>query len=522
MLAAALLVVVGLLGGAGADIEFQSFGNGQLSPFRTLESLVRALQKDVSDIRKEVHTRMDTMKYELTCEIRNLKEALTKEREESDGKVDEVALHMGDVKKKVKRGLRRVGAQNDDIKGELRSQKAELFAVRNSVYDAREEVLDKGNLILRKVNATNATMVCHITDLRAKLYKINNNLAFISDEHKKMMEVVSSLYGRKGVKKTMGAGPLPGAGDAETGGECNDRLLPGCSYTPLDTHEMGLDAANKTFLNESLTGIQRLGGQSGPTDSDRAGKTWDSEDISPDETQFPTMPEDCNDDKRKYLEYPPMPRDCKDVFDLGFMEDGVYRIQPPGLSSREVHCDHHTAGGGWTVMVARRKMPRHISFNRSLHEYEVGFGDPAKEYWIGLKGLHALTSGRPHQLRADMDDWEGNTAWASYSFFAVSGEEDKYRLKVSGYTGTAGDSLRHSHLQMFSTVDSDNDQENWGSCSRGRGGGGWWWGRCACTQPTGQYRRGRYQGPERGITWWHWKDSNYSLKALVLKFRPLE
>lgn len=61
-----------------------------------------------------------------------------------------------------------------------------------------------------------------------------------------------------------------------------------------------------------------------------------------------------------------------------------------------------------------------------------------------------------------------------------------------------------------------------GSCARGRGGGGWWWGRCACTQPTGQYRRGRYQGPERGVTWWHWKDSNYSLKTLILKFRPLE
>ena len=388
MLAVALLVVVGLLGTTKADIQFQTFGTGQSSPLRNLEILIRSLQKEVMDIRKEVHTRMDTMKYELTCEIRNLKDALTKEREETNGKVDEMALQMGDMKKKVKRGLRRVGAQNDDIKGELRSQKAELFAVRNSVYDAREEVLDKGNLIMRKVNATNGTVVCHITDLRSKLYKINNNLAFISDEHKKMMEVVSSLYGRNGAKN-LGATPMPGTGgaggtgSAETGGECNERLLPGCSYTPLDTHELGLDAVNKTFLNDSLAGIHRVGSLGGVADSDRGEKTWESEDISPDETLFPTMPEDCNDDKRKYLEYPPMPRDCKDVFDLGFMEDGVYRIQPPGLSSREVYCDHHTAGGGWTVMVARRKLPRHISFNRSWHEYEVGFGDPGKEYWLG-------------------------------------------------------------------------------------------------------------------------------------------
>ncbi|XP_071550124.1 angiopoietin-2-like isoform X2 [Panulirus ornatus] len=495
---ALVLALLAFVPGLGACVQFQTFSNTPSSPMDNLEHLVRLLQKEVTDIRKEVHTRMDTMKYELTCEIRNIKEALTKEREEMSAKVDQVALEMTDFKKKLKRGLRRVGTQNDDIKGELRSQKAELFAVRNSVYDAREEVLDKGNLILRKVNATNGTLVCHVSDLRNKLYKINNNLAFISEEHKKMMDVVSRRFSQ------------PRTYNSEDYGE---RLLPGCTYTPLDTHELGLDALNRTYLNDSLPGLPR------GVDGD---KTWGSEDISPEDTLLPTMPEDCNDDRKKYLEYPPMPRDCKDVFDLGFMEDGVYRIQPPGLSSREVFCDHHTAGGGWTVMVARRKLPRHISFNRSWHEYEVGFGEPNKEYWIGLKALHALTSGRPHQLRADMEDWEGNTAWASYSFFAVAGPEDKYRLRISGYTGTAGDSMRHSHLQMFSTVDQDNDQENWGSCARGRGGGGWWWGRCACTQPTGQYRRGRYQGPERGITWWHWKDSNYSLKTLLIKIRPLE
>ncbi|XP_042204794.1 angiopoietin-related protein 1-like isoform X1 [Homarus americanus] len=507
---AAILLPLAL--GYDSNHQFQTFDNGALSPMGNLESLVKSLQKEVTDIRKEVHTRMDTMKYELTCEIRNMKEALSKEREEMSAKVDHVALEMTDFKKKLKRGLRRVGTQNDDIKGELRSQKAELFAVRNSVYDAREEVLDKGNLILRKVNATNGTLVCHLSDLRTKLYKINNNLAFISDEHKKMMDVMTHRFGQ------------PKKYSSE---DYNDRLLPGCTYTPLDTHELGLDALNKSFVNETLPkGVSGL-------DADRPDRpTSPSEDLMPPEvTLLPTMPEDCNDDKRKYLEYPPMPRDCKDVFDLGFMENGVYRIQPPGLSSREVYCDHHTAGGGWTVMVARRKQPRHISFNRSWHEYEVGFGDPSKEYWIGLKGLHALTSGRPHQLRGDMEDWEGNTAWAAYTFFAVSGEEDKYRLRIAGYTGTAGDSMRHSHHQMFSTVDQDNDQENsggdgvspaGGSCARGRGGGGWWWGRCACTQPTGQYRRGRYQGPERGITWWHWKDSNYSLKTLLLKIRPLE
>ena len=47
-----------------------------------------------------------------------------------------------------------------------------------------------------------------------------------------------------------------------------------------------------------------------------------------------------------------------------------------------------------------------------------------------------------------------------FDHFSVSGQEDHYRLRVSGYAGSAGDSMRHSHLQMFSTVDKDNDQED--------------------------------------------------------------
>ena len=106
------------------------------------------------------------------------------------------------------------------------------------------------------------------------------------------------------------------------------------------------------------------------------------------------------------------------------------------MGTREVLCDHKTAGGGWTVIVARRKVPRHISFNRTWHEYEEGFGEPTREFWIGkkwffyqlffltpnipssgLKTLNALTREHAHQLRADMEDWEESQAWAAYNYF---------------------------------------------------------------------------------------------------------
>ena len=37
---------------------------------------------------------------------------------------------------------------------------------------------------------------------------------------------------------------------------------------------------------------------------------------------------------------------------------------------------------------------------------------------VGLEAMHSLTRGRPHAMRADLEDWEGNKAWATYSFFS--------------------------------------------------------------------------------------------------------
>ena len=38
----------------------------------------------------------------------------------------------------------------------------------------------------------------------------------------------------------------------------------------------------------------------------------------------------------------------------------------------------------------------------------------------------------------ELEDWEGNKTFAQYDYFKVGGYEDKYRLAVAGYSGTAG------------------------------------------------------------------------------------
>nr|KAG5700505.1 hypothetical protein BaRGS_013992 [Batillaria attramentaria] len=41
-------------------------------------------------------------------------------------------------------------------------------------------------------------------------------------------------------------------------------------------------------------------------------------------------------------------------------------------------------------------------------------------------------------LRVDLEAFDGDTAYAVYSHFNISGPEDNYRLHVSDYNGTAG------------------------------------------------------------------------------------
>ena len=354
---------------------------GTSSPLDAMNILLRELRREVGDIKKDLRSRMEVIKYELSCEIKNLKDELIKERDDGtdqDPGAEDPEAH----KKHLKRGFRKIVEQGDEIKNELRSQKAELYAVRNSVYDSREDIIGKGNHILKKLQTGNESLTCHMIDIRKKLMKVNGNLAVIMQKQDRMLDAIQS---RAHVRDFM---PLPPretfqrytttTAEVETVEHELKRTLPGCTINPLETQEtletFGIGHHN---ISKGIEGYNE--NKDGTTEASPRGKTP----ITLNKL-FPKATENCNDaDKKTFLEYPPMPRDCRDVFELGFMETGVYRIQPPGLSSREVFCDHDNQEGGWTVFVARRKSSRHISFNRTWHEYEVGFGEPSNEYWLG-------------------------------------------------------------------------------------------------------------------------------------------
>ncbi|XP_053197000.1 microfibril-associated glycoprotein 4-like [Scomber japonicus] len=177
-------------------------------------------------------------------------------------------------------------------------------------------------------------------------------------------------------------------------------------------------------------------------------------------------------------------------------------------------------GGGWTVF--QRRMDGSVNFYRPWDQYKMGFGKAAGEYWLGLDNLFRLTNSRRNELRVDMEDFSGNKAFARYSSFSIDPESHGYRLHVSGFTdGGAGDALSYHNGQKFTTFDKDQDSHS-GNCASLQLGAFWYVG-CSNTNPNGVYRWGYDDAVYRvGVEWLHWKGSNYSLKAISMKIRPVQ
>jgi len=147
-------------------------------------------------------------------------------------------------------------------------------------------------------------------------------------------------------------------------------------------------------------------------------------------------------------------------------------------------------------------------FARDLGDYVSGFGDPSKEFWLGLDKLVSLTS-EGAELLVELETFEGHKIQAKYSGFQVSGPE--FRLYVSGYSGNAGNALRIDNGMAFSARDSDRDQWE-GDCSMTRGGGGWWYNGCGLANLNGR-NLGAGENSYNGILWFFFANDNRTFKS---------
>nr|ABR23368.1 fibrinogen domain-containing salivary secreted protein [Ornithodoros parkeri] len=135
------------------------------------------------------------------------------------------------------------------------------------------------------------------------------------------------------------------------------------------------------------------------------------------------------------------PRHCADLYISGQNHSGVFNIFPYENSTVAVatYCDMESDGGGWTVFQRRGQFGNPVyDFYRDWEAYKNGFGDPAKEFWLGNQLIHVMTSNKTTSLRIVLTNRTGETFTADYALFNIAGEDEQYKLTVSGYKGPKG------------------------------------------------------------------------------------
>ncbi|XP_051728391.1 tenascin-X isoform X7 [Ctenopharyngodon idella] len=210
----------------------------------------------------------------------------------------------------------------------------------------------------------------------------------------------------------------------------------------------------------------------------------------------------------------PFPTDCSQEQQNGVLESGILELFPQGREGKPVmvYCDMETDGGGW--MVFQRRKDGKTNFFRNWREYSSGFGALDGEFWLGNELLHNFTKMSPMTLRIDLRAGD-ESVYARYSSFSVENAKKHYTIRVSGYSGTAGDSMSYHDGRPFSTRDRD-PQPFITRCAMSYRGG-WWYKNCHEANLNGLYNTNKNH---QGVIWTEWKGKNFSIPFTEMKFRP--
>ena len=95
---------------------------------------------------------------------------------------------------------------------------------------------------------------------------------------------------------------------------------------------------------------------------------------------------------------------------------------------------------GWTVF--QKRINGSENFYRDWSDYKRGFGDIAKEFWLGNDILNRITASQAYVLRVDMEDFDGARKYAAYDAFNISSEAQKYKLHLGTYSGKFNSALK--------------------------------------------------------------------------------
>ena len=196
-------------------------------------------------------------------------------------------------------------------------------------------------------------------------------------------------------------------------------------------------------------------------------------------------------------------------------KSGIYTINPDGIQPFSVFCDMETNNGGWTVI--QRRSDGSVDFFKNWIDYKFGFGSLENEFWLGNDKIHRLTNRKNMMIRFDLEDFDGNKVFAEYEVFYVDGESDNYKVHVSSYSGSAGDSFSDANGMPFNTKDRDHT-DNWDPDFPSIFHGAWWYGDYHNSNLNGQYHNYLHG---RGVLWKTFNGMYHSLKKTEMKVRPV-
>ena len=184
-------------------------------------------------------------------------------------------------------------------------------------------------------------------------------------------------------------------------------------------------------------------------------------------------------------------------------------------SNVKVYCDAVAGGGGWMVIL-RRGFEYSTNFHREWTEYEDGFGSLYKEFWLGLRSMHCLTTEGHWELRIDFTFENGTKSYLHYNSFKIGPPEDRYRLGIAGFTGiTPTDPFTTSRLngRTFKTLDQPQGSHCPINGHTSKAPGGWWYGNCLYINLNYNY------GGPRGFI--NIDNAWYSPTFIEMKIRPV-
>ncbi|KAK8763840.1 hypothetical protein V5799_033553 [Amblyomma americanum] len=147
------------------------------------------------------------------------------------------------------------------------------------------------------------------------------------------------------------------------------------------------------------------------------------------------------------------PRHCTDLLRGGQRTSGLYNIfpNPKNPIGTVVYCDMEMDGGGWTLLLSVTQVIQRRGqygnsvyyFYRNWTEYAKGFGDPAKEYWIGNRVLHALTT-LPERMQLRVILNGNDTVVIDYDSMKVENEALLFRMRMGRFLRPLGNRALHA------------------------------------------------------------------------------